>query len=62
MINSNIIKIYCFNKLSLEDYKVLNLLYQPLIGTIGICLDSFFVFLVAGKGLCASRWCCGRGV
>ncbi|MCG3566937.1 MAG: DnaD domain protein [Candidatus Phytoplasma australasiaticum] len=49
MINSNIIKIYCFNKLSLEDYKVLNLLYQPLIGTIAISLYNILYFLNESK-------------
>ncbi|MDO8060304.1 DnaD domain protein [Candidatus Phytoplasma citri] len=49
MINSNIIKIYCVNKLTSEDYKVLNLLYQPLIGTIAISLYNTLYFLNESK-------------
>ncbi|MDO7983822.1 DnaD domain protein ['Bituminaria bituminosa' little leaf phytoplasma] len=49
MINSKIIEIYCVNKLTLEDYKVINLLYQPLIGTIAISLYNTLYFLNESK-------------
>ncbi|MDO8064315.1 DnaD domain protein [Candidatus Phytoplasma bonamiae] len=49
MINSKIIEIYCVDKLTLEDYKVINLLYQPLIGTIAISLYNTLYFLNESK-------------